>query len=94
MKPKEMTTFERGRIIDVLPNYKKCSDMYGFSISPIWKFKTTGNVEHLPRTGRPPLQPKIVKDIQTEGESLRKIAEKYDMSKSTVENYAIKFSAI
>jgi len=74
IKQIEMTTFERGGsigFISIFYNCQKCSEMYSFRISAMWKFKTIGNADNLPRTDRHLLEPKhfkkIVKDdIQTE----------------------------
>lgn len=95
MKSKEMSVYQRWRAIgflDTNPNITQCAEMYGFCYSTIWdlqkKYKETGDVADLPRKGRPSIEPMIINEIEKEGASLRNLAEKLSISKTSVEKYA------
>ena len=83
---REMTLEERWMAIGFLKsemNFQKCADTLGFSRQTIRnlynKFQTTGNVNDLPRSGRPTsmtdeTKKEAIKNIQQLGESTRTIA--------------------
>jgi len=96
----EISYEERWQIIGYLKagkNHTECAEFFKHSRATIYrihqKYQTTGNVEDLARSGRPPSRNEeekkdLLKTLQNPYISIRSVSATEDLSKSTILNYA------